>query len=197
MSKRKSDTGAGSSSKKARTNAHASAITLVNDILADPQGFPLDDDDDAVRQSLVDLAQYARALEGAAASGSGSAQKAKRTPEELEEAAEKVRKAAHSGIKKQMTWKPSCKTGSAKWLYDGICPDPEVFGELLGLGGPPKFKQKKFPKEEFERHIGELTASVRYDMLYITGKEVNVRWSDTGEFKFSGTYGKFVYPREE
>ena len=32
---------------------------------------------------------------------------------------------------------------------------------------------------------------VRYDTLYITSKDVIVRWSDTGEFKFSGSYGKY------
>lgn len=25
-------------------------------------------------------------------------------------------------------WKPSCKTGSAKWSYDGIAPDAGGFG---------------------------------------------------------------------
>lgn len=112
-----------------------------------------------------------------------------------------------------MQWKLSCKTGAAKWAYDGICPDPEVFGALLGLGGPPKFKQKKMGREEFEGHIGSCEASVRcgarvtyarrsvqahvcwydldrYDTLGITSADVNIRWSDTSEFKFSGSYGR-------
>ena len=37
----------------------------------------------------------------------------------------------------------------------------------------------------------------RYDTLYITGKDVTVRWSDTGEFKFSGTYGKWQPSKED
>lgn len=104
-------------------------------------------------------------------------------------------------------WKPSCKTGSAKWVYDGVCTDPLVFGTLLGLGGPPKFKMHKVPVDDFNDLLGQVEASVRsvassafalfltlitdrYDHLYITGSHVNVRWTDGGEFKFSGTYGK-------
>ncbi|KAH9918587.1 uncharacterized protein B0H18DRAFT_664440 [Fomitopsis serialis] len=88
-----------------------------------------------------------------------------------------------------MTWKPSCKSNSAKWTYDGICPDPAVFGVLMGLDGPPKFKQKKFAKDEFQDLIGQCEGHARYNDLYISGEHVNVRWSDTGEVKFSGTYG--------
>ncbi|OCH88087.1 hypothetical protein OBBRIDRAFT_735154 [Obba rivulosa] len=77
----------------------------------------------------------------------------------------------------------------AKWAYDGICPDPAVFGVLLQLGGPPKFKMKKIPVVEFEKCIGPCVGSARYNKLYISGNDVNVRWSESGEFKFSGTYG--------
>lgn len=103
-------------------------------------------------------------------------------------------------------WRPSCKTNSAKWSYDGICPDPEVFGALMGLRGPPAFKMKKLPKSELKDLKGRCegharcvfvssvlvckTLSVyRFNTLYISGDHVNVRWSDTGEFKFSGSYG--------
>ena len=112
---------------------------------------------------------------------------------------------------RSIQWKPSCKTGSAKWSYDGICADPEVFGVLMNLGGPPTFKMKKFSVADFENCLGGISASVRYvphclhilpevltvcwgrryDTLYITSKEVTVRWSDTGEFKFGGSYGKY------
>ncbi|KAF8545585.1 hypothetical protein OG21DRAFT_1502203 [Imleria badia] len=112
------------------------------------------------------------------------------TPEKLAAAVEKLRKAANSGIKKQMSWKPSCKTGSAKWVYDGVCSDPLVFGTLLGLDGPPSFKMHKIPVADFNNLLGQIQVSVRYDYLYLTGSHVNVRWSDSGEFKFSGTYGK-------
>ena len=104
-------------------------------------------------------------------------------------------------------WKPSCKTGTAKWMYDGVCSDPLVFGTLLGLGGPPNFKMHKMPVADFDNLFGQIQASVRsvppisfcaisdvvtdrYDYLSLTGLHVNIRWSDSGEFKFSGTYGK-------
>ena len=40
-------------------------------------------------------------------------------------------------------------------------------------------------------HCSRYLHILSYDKLYITSKEVTVRWSDTGEFKFSGTYGKY------
>ncbi|KAG1752374.1 uncharacterized protein EDB91DRAFT_1326540 [Suillus paluster] len=93
------------------------------------------------------------------------------TRQSLVELAHNLRKAAHSGIKKQMTWKPSCKAGTAKWCYDGVCANPVVF-------------------DEFENPIGDLNASASgYSDLYVKGQHVNIRWSNSGEFKFSGTYG--------
>lgn len=193
-SKRKTDDGAPApAAKKARGgNAHAATIAVVNSILANPRSYPISGNEEAVRKSLVELAKYARSLEeqlaqltGAPVAGSSTAAvaaKPTKSPAELEAAADKIRRAAQSGIKKQMSvrgfryacihlslnpvpapaqWKPSCKTGSAKWSYDGICPDPEVFGALLGLGGPPKFKMKKFSTDEFQKLVGPITGSVR------------------------------------
>ncbi|OJT13470.1 hypothetical protein TRAPUB_10000 [Trametes pubescens] len=201
-SKRKTDDGAPApAAKKTRGGAaHAATVALVNSILANPKGYPISGNEEVVRKSLVELAKYARELEeqiaGAPVAGSSKAvvavaAKPARSQAELEAAADKIRRAAQSGIKKQMTWKPSCKTGSAKFSYDGICPDPEVFGALMGLGGPPKFKMKKFSTDEFQRLVGPVEGSVRYDTLYITSSDVTVRWSDSGEFKFSGSYGKY------
>ncbi|KAA1477279.1 hypothetical protein DENSPDRAFT_808447 [Dentipellis sp. KUC8613] len=151
-------------------------------------------DPQVLKDDLLTLATYARQLENALAAalagGTGSGAAPAKTKEELKAAAAKIRHAAMSGIKKQMSWKPSCKTGTAKWTYDGICPDPAVFGVLMRLDGPPTWKMKKFSKDDFEAAIGEVVASVRYDDLYITSKDVTVRWSETGEFKFSGSYGK-------
>ncbi|KAM5532112.1 hypothetical protein V8D89_014205 [Ganoderma adspersum] len=190
--------------KKSRGNtAHAATVALVNSILANPKAYPISGSEDVVRKSLVNLASYARSLELQLAGGAGpvassskagaaAATKPARSQPDLETAAEKLRKAAVSGIKKQMSaWKPSCKTGSAKWVYDGVCSDPEVFGSLMRLGGPPTFKMKKFSVDEFEKCLGALRGSVQFDTLYITSKDVTVRWSDTGEFKFSGSYGKW------
>lgn len=62
----------------------------------------------------------------------------------------------------RLQWKPSCKTGSAKWVYDGVCADAEVFGAMLGLGGPPTFKTKKMTSDEFQNNVGQVHGSVRY-----------------------------------
>ncbi|KAG1892010.1 hypothetical protein F4604DRAFT_1696869 [Suillus subluteus] len=91
--------------------------------------------------------------------------------------------------KRTLQWKLSCKAGTAKWSYDGVCADPVVFGTMLGLGGPPTWKMHKMPIDDFETRIGHLDASARYSHLYLKGPHVNIRWSDSGEFKFSGTYG--------
>jgi len=89
-----------SSSKKPRTS---DAQSLVGAILAKPDTYPIVDDDEAVRRNLVKLAQYARDLEEAleSASQAGPAPKTM-TPEALEAAVAKLRKAASSGITKQM-----------------------------------------------------------------------------------------------
>ncbi|KAI0082538.1 hypothetical protein K474DRAFT_533127 [Panus rudis PR-1116 ss-1] len=186
--KRKSTGGDGGNAKKAKIDADPAAA-LVATILANPTVYPIPSTDDDIRKLLLDLAQYARNLEGRVASASVVSAPAVKSQAELEEAAEKIRRAAVAGIKKQMSWKPSCKTGSAKWSYDGICPDPNVFGMLMGEDKAPTWKQKKLTADEFQRIMGDITASVRYDTLYLTGNNVNVRWSNTGEFKFSGTYG--------
>ncbi|KAF8267203.1 hypothetical protein EI94DRAFT_1683951 [Lactarius quietus] len=139
------------------------------------------------------LAQYIKQLEtalGEAKSSGGTPVAKQKTRAELEAAAEKIRKTAVSGITKQMTWRPSCKTNTAKWLYDGLCADPDVFGTLMGLDGPPTWKIKKLPKETFEGLLGGISAPARFCTLSLTGTEVNVRYyPDSGEFKFSGTYG--------
>ncbi|KAF8265482.1 hypothetical protein EI94DRAFT_1735668 [Lactarius quietus] len=112
---------------------------------------------------------------GEAKSSGGTPVAKQKTGAELEAAAEKIRKTAVSGITKQMTWRPSCKTNTAKWLYDGLCADPDVFGTLM---------------ETFENLLGGISAPARFFTLSLTGTEVNVRYyPDSGEFKFSGTYG--------
>ncbi|KAF8559452.1 hypothetical protein OG21DRAFT_1403027 [Imleria badia] len=179
-----------SSSKKSHT-AHSDAQSLVKAILAQPDTYPILDDDDDVRRKLVKLAEYARDLEGnlESAPQAGPVPKTM-TPEKLAAAVEKLRKVANSGITKQMGWKPSCKTGTTKWAYDGVCTDPLVFRTLLRLGGPPNFKTHKMPVAEFNNLLGQIRASVRYADLYLTGSYVKIHWDDGGEFKFSGTYGK-------
>jgi hypothetical protein len=42
-----------------------------------------------------------------------------------------------------------------------VCSDPIVFGSLLGLDAPPKWKMHKYTVAEFEEIIGSIEASVR------------------------------------
>ncbi|KAH9482354.1 hypothetical protein JR316_0004452 [Psilocybe cubensis] len=182
--KRKSDTITLAAAKKARLAEAAHSETVTN-ILSDASNYKFPSTPEAARELILELAQYARSLENEI---DGYKPKAK-SPAELVAAAEKLANAAKSGIRKQMTWKPSCKKGSAKWVYDGVCNDPEVMGKLLGLDGPPTFKTSKMDKDKFEVLIGNLNVSVRYDMLRLTS-DVNIHWKPTdGTFKFSGNYG--------
>ncbi|ETW83606.1 hypothetical protein HETIRDRAFT_312598, partial [Heterobasidion irregulare TC 32-1] len=76
--------------------------------------------------------------------------------------------------------KPSCKIGTARFVYDGVCADHVVFGALMGLDSPPAWKMKKLPKDDFEDLFGAVVGSVRYDDLYITS-QINIRWTaETG-----------------
>ena len=189
--KRKSDATAEVANKKTRLDAdHTVAAGLVDIILADPKNFEIPDDDDELRDNMLALAKYARHLRDVACStpaappaqpAAASNAAAKKSPEDLTAAAERLRKAAASGVKKQMVvsthpclhnrsatyartlwqWRPACKNNSAKWVYDGVCPDPEVFGAMLGLGGPPKFKQKKMTSQEFQDQVGWIQGHAR------------------------------------
>ena len=103
--------------KKPRGNtARAATVAMVNSILANPKSYPISGNEEIVRKSLVDLASYARYLEqqlgvvapepvagSSKAVAVAAAKPAVRSPAELEAAAEKLRKAAVSGIKKQMS----------------------------------------------------------------------------------------------
>jgi hypothetical protein len=109
VAKRKVAASTSATNKKARTDT-SRAEALVQDILADPLGFEFSEDDDVVRQSFVDLANYISfltdSLESAHQSGSSTGP-APKTMEELDQAAQKLAKAAVSGIKKQMNVRPS------------------------------------------------------------------------------------------
>ncbi|KAJ7743260.1 hypothetical protein DFH07DRAFT_749957, partial [Mycena maculata] len=131
------------------------------------------------------ISEYARWLEGEVAASKPK----EMSKEEIRAAAGRLRGACVSGIKKQMVWKPSCKTGGAKWSYDGVCADPVIFGALLKLAAPPKWNAQRYTVPEFEAFIGSIDASVRYDDLELVGN-VNVRYQAAeGTFKMSGSYG--------
>jgi hypothetical protein len=214
--KHKSDGAGGSRTKKSKNAPDYTEAKELIDTVLDGDGGALD------VSEACNFAEYVRWLKGEVA-----AMKPKeRSPEDIARAAEKLRSACVSGIKKQMTvrdpspfstrffidwpvqWKPSCKSGSAKWSYDGVCSDPAVFGSLLNLSAPPKWKMQKYTVPEFEAFIGSIEASVRYvshgifvcpwcssrvvvryDSLELMAN-VTVRYQpDEGTFKMSGSYG--------
>ena len=223
--RRATDTGdAPSTSKKARASAHQDGPTLVKAILAKPDTYPILDDEDAVRRQFVELAQYARDLEEDLQSASPPPKTM--TPDQLEAAVEKVRKAAHSGIKKQMG------VCSFRTVFGFMVSDPLPSGSPLAKPALPSgsmmacalirlslepfwgwtahqsSRRTSYPSINSRTYLATSKlplglslpsscapylklATDRYDNLYITGSHVNVRWSDSGEFKFSGTYGKY------
>lgn len=111
--KRKSDVTTSSATKRQRKeddNAHV--VTLVNNILADPDDFLIPEDDTELREYILSIAQYAQYLQekdSFSASSSTAATLVQKSPEELEIAVEKIRKAAVAGIKKQMNVSPEYK----------------------------------------------------------------------------------------
>lgn len=76
-------------------------------------------------------------------------------------------------IKKAMTWKPSCKTGSATFSQDFVVQHPQIIKKLFARvmkDNGKAWKMKKLSAEDFEvrgyisGRRGELA-----DMLYIGG----------------------------
>lgn len=109
--KRKSDAAAPAASKKARASApngssvsNPAAQALVTSVLANAASYTDASNPQALGNALVSLAAYARELETAIASSAAAGPSAPpaKTPEQVQEAAAKLRKAAVSGIKKQM-----------------------------------------------------------------------------------------------
>lgn len=96
--KRKSDASTSASAKKARL-VHAATAERVKSILDHFTDFPIPDGPDNVRRTLIELATYARGLEEEVLASKPK----EKTPEDLQAAAAKLRTAARSGIRKQMT----------------------------------------------------------------------------------------------
>jgi len=117
------------------------------------------------------------------------------TPQTPAQAQERMTRMIATGIKKSMTWKPSCKVGTAKLQFSGFCPG-ETWEAIVG----EKFATKssfKMPMDQFEGVFGNITASCRYDELFMTSPHVMMRYdAATNEFKCSGSYGK-TFPPEK
>ncbi|KAG9093698.1 hypothetical protein FRC06_011405 [Ceratobasidium sp. 370] len=191
--KRKASTSTTSKSKRAKTltDPFANAKDAIQQALASPNSFAVPTDAPGVRCLVLSIAEYAKSLEGsvAVAGSSGQAPPLK-TPQQIGSEAGRVAEMVNKGITKQMCWKPNCNDGRAVYAFDGVCPDPRVFGAMLKLDGPPKFATKKYTKEEFEQMVGHVQGSVRYANLYLTS-DVTVHWNeDTGVFLIKGKYGK-------
>lgn len=96
--KRKSDGATTAASKKAKSTAAANA-QFVEGILTDASNFELPREGNATRETILQLAQYARSLEEEL----NSMRPKEKSPTEVAAAATKLAAAARSGITKQMT----------------------------------------------------------------------------------------------
>lgn len=164
--------------KAAAVVNHSAARALVEDVLV------LDGDLEATLSQVLSTAAYARHLEETVRQLTPKG----KTCQEIDHESDKLRKAAVSGIKKQMKvrsvlsrvlwlkhslgfrffllqqWRASCKHQGSPWVYDGICPEPDVFGAMFGIEGPPTWprKMKRFSAEEFQEFVGTIRASAQW-----------------------------------
>ncbi|KAJ7195355.1 hypothetical protein GGX14DRAFT_475144 [Mycena pura] len=181
--KRKSDEGA--AAPRAKRSKAAPDFSDAKDMVDALLDGDSDGDGTLSAPEACRLAEYVRWLEREVA----ATKPKQKSSEDIRAAADKLCNACVSGIKKQMAWKPSCKTGGAKWSYDGVCADPTVFGAMLRLVAAPKWKMHKYTAEEFQDVMGDISSSARYDDLRLMGN-VTVRYQpDEGTFKMSGSYG--------
>lgn len=133
-------------------------------------------------------------------------------PEDLQKKVEHLRTLMVRQIKKAMTWKPSCKTGSATFSQDFVVQSPQIVKKLFARvikDNGKDWKMKKLSADDFEvafhaplcfenpsltsaiqETVGSIDASVRYDRLELTS-DVTIRWDpENGTMKCSGKYGK-------
>ncbi|TFL04307.1 hypothetical protein BDV98DRAFT_636489 [Pterulicium gracile] len=172
--------------KAAAVVNHSAARALVEDVLV------LDGDLEATLSQVLSTAAYARHLEETVRQLTPKG----KTCQEIDHESDKLRKAAVSGIKKQMKWRASCKHQGSPWVYDGICPEPDVFGAMFGIEGPPTWprKMKRFSAEEFQEFVGTIRASAQWHDLYLHD-DTNVTWKQKeGTFKCIGKYGLYKEP---
>ncbi|CAF9939374.1 hypothetical protein IMSHALPRED_001317 [Imshaugia aleurites] len=132
-------------------------------------------------------------LDASKKSSSTSGNARELSPEELQKKVERLRALMVRQIKKAMTWKPSCKTGSATFSQDFPVQHPQIITKLFARvikDNGKAWKMKKLSPEDFEGAIGSIDASVRYDYLELTS-DVTIPWdTENGTVKCSGKYGK-------
>ncbi|KAK4695135.1 hypothetical protein P7C71_g2559, partial [Lecanoromycetidae sp. Uapishka_2] len=145
--------------------------------------------------SHAEIVAYALSLQKqlAASKKSPSTQSQELSPEDLGKKVEHLRTLMVRQIKKAMTWKPSCKTGSATFSQDFVVQNPQIIKKLFAgviKDNGKDWKIKKISSEDFEDAIGDIDASVRYDRLELTS-DITVRWDvENSTMKCSGKYGK-------
>ncbi|KAK5122002.1 hypothetical protein LTR85_004574 [Meristemomyces frigidus] len=143
-----------------------------------------------LQQQLDDVIKQSATKEAAAATA--ASKPAAMTDEQAAQKAEQARKLMIKGIKSQMKWKASCKTGAAKFSYSGAVPSARVFNELMGQPADSKKKMLTFTPLAFCDDVAkeDISSSARYSYLNLTGEKVNIRWKeDEGAFTVNGSYG--------
>ncbi|KAG9123660.1 hypothetical protein FRC07_014367, partial [Ceratobasidium sp. 392] len=180
------------------TDPFVNAKDIIQKALAAPNSFTAPRDEDEFRAWLLSVSEYAKSLEGsvAVAESSGQLGPPPKTTEQLATEAARIADAVNKGLSRQMPteqWRSTCTEGRAKYEYDGVCPDPRVFGAMLKLDGPPQWGKKKYAVEEFEACIGKVESPVQYATLVLTS-DISLEWKEeTGQFKLKGKYGKLGF----
>jgi hypothetical protein len=131
-----------------------------------------------------------KTLEKAARDAASAPATAGATPN-LEVAAQRAKTVLQKQLKKQLVWKGSCRSGSARWAISTLVAE-DVYKYCVGLDAGAKVKGLRMEYSKFVATIlegQEIYGSARYDRLSVTSPQVNVSYKD-GEMRISGTYGK-------
>jgi hypothetical protein len=110
--------------------------------------------------------------------------------EQLDAKVEQFRKLAYQGIKAQITWRPSCKTGTARFVYACLC-DEATFRAFLNLHEKDKTKGYKDDVAAFQKDVlrNVLMVRIRYGYLSLNG-DVRVSYNKKlSEMKITGSFG--------
>ncbi|EAU84421.1 hypothetical protein CC1G_01417 [Coprinopsis cinerea okayama7 len=137
--------------KKLRMEEGAATVKAILDNAANSS---LPEGSKAMHDRIVELAQYARLLEEENAS-------LKPKTADIEAQVVKLAGVLKKGIPAVMKWKPTCSENRAKWEYEGICPDVEVWKAMFNIEGVPPSKQSLTKAEFFATTRGEIWASIR------------------------------------
>jgi hypothetical protein len=109
---------------------------------------------------------------------------------QVEAKVEQFRKLAYQGIKAQITWRPSCKSGTARFVYACMC-DEATFRAFLNLQPKDKTKGYKYDVGAFQEDIlrNVLMVRIRYGYLSLNG-DVRVSYNkNLSEMKITGSFG--------